>query len=162
LAAALGEAVLTIREVDPHLIPNGGIRVGYALPGATTQNEVCTSDNATTIRFGADLDVARVILTVIRHDACLRSAAALRCTPDILHCIIDDLALDACAYPPAPPGSGSMDWGVESCCRDDVPDVIYGPKTAKNDPVLWIIAETPADVARNILMLSGCISYTSL
>ncbi|WP_062398733.1 thiamine-phosphate synthase family protein [Methanogenium cariaci] len=115
MAAALGEAVLTIREVDPHLIPNGGVSVWVMpSPGATTQNEVCTSDNATTIRFGADLDVARVILTVIRHDACLRSAAALRCTPDILHCIIDDLALDACAYPPAPPGSGSMDWGGSS------------------------------------------------
>lgn len=165
VTGALQEAAtLIVAEADSRLIPaRGGIRMGYALPGATVVNDVCAVDggivqpfsSAVTARFGTDAGVARVLLTIIRHEGCLRSVAALRCTPDILHCVTDDLALDACAYPPSPPGSGTMDWGVESCCRDGVPDVIYLRKTERNDPFLWIITETPADVARTIRMLSG-------
>ncbi|WFN35039.1 hypothetical protein L1S32_02670 [Methanogenium sp. S4BF] len=166
--AALQEAASAIAAgADSQLIPKEGIRMGYAIQGATAQNDVCSKDsriteNPSVIRFGADPVVARVILTIIRHEGCLRSAASVRCTPEILRSITDDLALDACAYGTSPPGSATMDWGVESCCREGVPDIIYGQKMAGNDVILWIIAETPADVARNIIMLSGCISYTSL
>jgi predicted fused transcriptional regulator/phosphomethylpyrimidine kinase len=164
VSEALREAAsLIAAEADPRLNPEGGIRMGYALPGAATQNDVCTTDsNTTSVRFGADPGVARAILTIIRHEGCLRSVAAVRCTKEILRCITDDLVLDVSSYSYAPPGSGTMDWGVESCCRAGVPDVIYRQKTAKKEPLLWIVAETPADVARNIIMLSGCISYTSL
>ena len=170
--ASLREAVSSITaEADLRLIPGGGIRMGYALPGATTQNEVCAVEGgiehrdrsfAGTLRFGADPGVAKVILTIVRHDACLRSVASLRCTREILRCVTDDLMLDAALYGLAPPGSDIMDWGVESCCRDGVPDVIYGQGTPENGFVLWLIGENPADVARNIIMLSSCISYTSL
>ena len=169
VAATLCEAVALIAaEADSRLIPEGGIRVGYALPGAVSQNEVCVVEGGimqnTTgpIRFGADSGVTRVILTIIRHEACLRSVASLRCTKEILRCVTDDLELDAAAYGPSPPGSDIIDWGVESCCRDGVPDVIYGQGTPENGVFLWLTGETPADVARNIIMLSGCISYTSL
>ncbi|KAF1079027.1 hypothetical protein MKMG_00036 [Methanogenium sp. MK-MG] len=37
VAAALCEAALIIRKADPRLIPDGGISMGYALPGAGTQ-----------------------------------------------------------------------------------------------------------------------------
>ena len=176
VAQALQEAATLIAaEADPRLIPKKGIRMGYALHGATTRDDVCavggnsdTPDTFGTPRipiqtgFGTDGGAARVLLTIIRHEGSLRSTAAVRCTKEILRCITDDLALDAALYPRAPPGSGTMDWGVESCCRDGVPDVIYGQKTDENDLILWIVAENPANVARNIIMLSGCISYTSL
>ncbi|MDE4907259.1 phosphomethylpyrimidine kinase [Methanogenium marinum] len=164
VAQALQEAAAIIAaEADPRLVPEGGIRMGYALHGATTPNDVCAVDNTSAhVRFGTDAGVARLLLTIIRHEGCLRSAAAVRCTTEILRCITDDLALDGAPYPDAPPGTGTMDWGVESCCRDGVPDAIYGQKTDKKDLILWIIAENPANIARNIIMLSGCISYTSL
>lgn len=165
VADALAEAASRIAaEVDSRLIPDHGIRVGYALPGATTDAEVCAAHSAIspTVHWGGDAEMARVILTVIRHEPCLRSVVSVRCTEEVLRCAEEDCAFDALPYASAPPGSGTMDWGVESCCRDGVPDIIYGQKTAGNDLVLWIITETPADGARNIIMLSGCISYTSL
>lgn len=166
--AALQDAACSIAvEADVGLIPEEGIRMGYAVAGAAAPHDVCSVDGGIgqqlpVIRFDADSVVARVILTIIRHEGCLRSAASVRCTKEILRCATDDLSLDACAYGPAPPGIGTMDWGVESCCRGGVPDVIYGQKTSGNDIILWIIADTPAEVARNIIKLSGCISYTSL
>ncbi len=164
ITAALQKAArLITAEADSRLIPEGGFRMGYALPGATIPDDVCAVDgNTATVCFGIDAGVARVILTIIRHEGCLRSVAAVRCSGKILRCLTDDLALDVSSYTNAPPGSVTMDWGVESCCRDGVPDVIYGQNLAKNDALLWIVAENPADVARNIIMLSGCISYTSL
>ena len=165
-ASLLTEAASRIRSgADARLIPEGGIRMGYALPGATTVADVCAVNGTipSATQWGRDTDAARVILTVIRHDPSLRTAVSVRCTDEILRCATDDCAFDAIRYPsPAPPGSGTMDWGVESCCRHGVPDCIYGQKTAAGDMVLWIIAETPADGARNLIMLSGCISYTSL
>ena len=162
LQTALQEAASAITAA-PELIPPEGIRMGYALHGARSLDEVCgLVYNPPLTHIETDPAIARVILTIIRHDGCLRSAASLRCTRKILECITDDLALDACRYGAAPPGSGTMDWGVESCCKQDVPDVIYGPRMNQNGAILWMIAETPADVARNIIMLSGCITYTSL
>jgi predicted fused transcriptional regulator/phosphomethylpyrimidine kinase len=163
LQIALEEAAWEIRTADPQLIPEGGIRMGYTLPGARAPDDVCSVVyGSPSVSLTADPLVARILLTIIRHDNCLRAAAAVQCTKDILHCLTDDLALTACAYRNGPPGSGTMDWGVEHCCRNGVPDVIYGQNTGDTAVILWIIAETPADVARNIIMLSGCITYTSL
>jgi len=172
VATLLTEAASRIHaETDPRLIPDHGIILGCALPGATTVSDVCAVNCATpsAVRWGggpdanedADTDIARVILTVIRHDPALRTAVAVRCTEDVLRCATDDCAFDVVCYPTAPPGSGTMDWGIESACRDGVPDGIYGQKTSTGDTVIWIFAETPADGARNLIMLSGCISYTS-
>jgi len=180
VSTLLTEAASRIHaETDPRLIPDHGIILGCALPGATTVSDVCAVNCATpsAVRWGGDADadpnpdpnpntdpgpdIARVILTVIRHDPALRTAVAVRCTEDVLQCATDDCAFDVVCYPTAPPGSGTMDWGIESACRDGVPDGIYGQKTSAGDTVLWIFAETPADGARNLIMLSGCISYTS-
>ncbi len=163
LRIALEEAAWETRTADPQLIPEGGIRMGYALSRARAPDDVCSVVyDPPAISVTADPAVARILLTIIRHDNRLRAAAAVQCTKEILHCVTDDLALTASAYRNGPPGSGTMDWGVEYCCRNGVPDVIYGQNMGDTATILWIIAETPADVARNIIMLSGCISYTSL
>ncbi|MFA5397495.1 MAG: hypothetical protein GX097_03915 [Methanomicrobiales archaeon] len=161
---ALQKAAIVIAAgADPKLVPDGGIRMGYALSGARSADEVCSIvQNPPRIGFGNDPIIARVILTIIRHDRSLRAVAGVRCTRKILECITFDHALDACLYAPAPPGSGTMDWSVESCCRDGVPDVIYGQRIDENTVILWIIGETPTDVARNIIMLSGSTTNTSL
>ncbi|WAI00872.1 thiamine-phosphate synthase family protein [Methanogenium organophilum] len=165
VASALTEAASRIAtEVDLRLITNHGIRMGCTLPRATTGSDVCVVDCVTrpAVRWGEDPDVARVILTVIRHESSLRSVVSVRCTEAVLRYAEDDCAFEAVPYAPSQPGSGTIDWGVESCCRDGVPDIIYGQKSDTDDIMLWIIAETPAEGARNIIMLSGCISYTSL
>lgn len=174
VSTLLTEAASRINaEADLRLIPDHGIIMACALPGATTVSDVCAVNCATpsAVRWGGDADpgpdpdpdpdAARIILTVIRHQPALRTAVAVRCTADVLQCATDDCAFDVVRNPSAPPGSGTMDWGIESACRDGVPDGVYGQKTTAGDTVIWIFAETPADGARNLIMLSGCISYTS-
>jgi hydroxymethylpyrimidine/phosphomethylpyrimidine kinase len=54
-------------------------------------------------------------------------------------------------------GISSMDWGIASCCKKGIPDVIFrkGASTAESRIILF--GEGPADVANNIIICSNRI-----
>ncbi len=134
----LTEAVeLLTRSMDVRLIPLNGVMLGYAIRGARDKNGVAAvkggiiSENekprsAGSVGFGADEDIARIILTVMRFDPGIRCAATLRCSRNLVNCM-ESLFL-ACASIKAaagPAGVSTMDWSVASCCRNGVPDVCF-------------------------------------
>ena len=121
-------------EMSPSLVSGMGSNIGYALHGARTTMDVAGVQGGIVIAgsrvhlaggvtFGSADGVARVVLTAMRTDPEIRSAAVLHCAQPVLT-ILEGLLLEICDFDRArePPGVSTMDWGVASCCRDGVPD----------------------------------------
>jgi hydroxymethylpyrimidine/phosphomethylpyrimidine kinase len=67
------------------------------------------------------------------------------------------MLLEICTFDRAaePPGVKTMDWGVASCCRQGVPDVIYDLGAVGKEAMIRILGENPDGVVKNILKLSA-------
>jgi predicted fused transcriptional regulator/phosphomethylpyrimidine kinase len=162
-------AGLLIRSLDIRLIPLHGTLLGYAIHGARDKNGVAAVTGgivaghekpqaAGPCDFGVDEDIARIILTAMRFDPTIRSAATLRCSRNIQQ-VIESLLLECSSFEPAqkPPGISTMDWGVASCCKEGVPDVCYLRGGQGIESGIILFGEDPVDVANNIIMISNRI-----
>jgi predicted fused transcriptional regulator/phosphomethylpyrimidine kinase len=158
---------ILLEGISPALLPRAGANLGYALPGARVPGDVAAIMGGIVERggkvlppdataFGADAGVARVILTAMRTDPEIRSAAVIRFSPKILG-VAGDLLLETCGFDRAkePPGVSTMDWGVASCCRDGVPDAIFDRGAQGLEGLIRILGEEPVAVAKKILQISS-------
>ncbi|HVN66324.1 MAG TPA: thiamine-phosphate synthase family protein [Methanomicrobiales archaeon] len=164
----LGAAVrLLAGEMSPALIPSAGAEIGYALVGARGPGDVATIRERIVkkgggvhipgdIAFGAGVEVARIVITAMRTDPGIRSAAVIRFSPAIL-AVIEDLLLETCSFDRTkePPGVSTMDWGVAFCCRDGVPDAVYDRGAPGKEGLVRLFGEEPVHVARTIISISG-------
>ena len=157
-------------EMSPSLVSGMGSNIGYALRGARTTMDVAGVQGGIVIAgsrvhlaggvtFGSADGVARVVLTAMRTDPEIRSAAVLHCAQPVLT-ILEGLLLEICDFDRArePPGVSTMDWGVASCCRDGVPDVIFDRGAPGREPLIRILGEEPVSVARTIVAVSHRVS----
>jgi hydroxymethylpyrimidine/phosphomethylpyrimidine kinase len=158
------------QSMDPSLIPEVGINIVYALPGARNRDEVAavdgrivrsrgTSHPVGPVTFGASDHVARIVLTAMKFDPGIRSAANIRYSHQIIR-ILQDLFLEICSFDrnAEPPGTQTMDWGVAFCCKGGVPDIIYDRGAVGKEPMVRILGENPADVANMMLKISNHIA----
>jgi hydroxymethylpyrimidine/phosphomethylpyrimidine kinase len=154
-------------KIDPRLIPDQGLLFGFAVRGARDSSGIgavrggirpgpADENQDRMYGFSSDPVIARIILTAMKFDPLIRSAAVARCTPGIL-VQVENLFFDLCIFDAAqePPGISTMDWGVASCCRDGVPDVIANRPSAGKPAYLRFFGETPEEVATNIIMVSN-------
>jgi hydroxymethylpyrimidine/phosphomethylpyrimidine kinase len=152
--------------ISPALLPAAGANIGYALPGARVPRDVAAVEGGIVRRgrsvqppggvvFGAGGGLAGVVLTAMRTDPAIRSAAVIRFSPAALT-ILEDLLLETCEFDRSrePPGVSTMDWGVASCCRDGVPDVIFDRGAAGKEGLIRILGEDPVTVAQAIVSVS--------
>ena len=157
-------------EMSPSLVPGGGSNIGYALRGARTTMDVAGVRGGIVITgsrvqpaggltFGSAEGVARVVLTAMRTDPAIRSAAVIHCCPAIL-AILEELLLEVCEFDRArePPGVSTMDWGVASCCREGVPDVIFDRGAPGREPLVRILGDEPVSIAQTIVAVSHRLS----
>ncbi len=162
-------AALLERSMDIRLIPNKGAGLAYAIHGARDKNGVAAVQGgiiqehekphaAGPCAFGADEDIARIVLTAMKFDPRMRCVATLRFSRNIL-LIIESLLLECTSFDPAsePPGISTMDWGVASCCKEGVPDVCYDTGGVEKEGIIRFFAEDPIDVTNNIIMISNRI-----
>lgn len=170
LNALTDTAGLLTRSMDARLIPPHGARLGYAIRGARDKEGVAAVKGggivagreelpaAGACEFGVDEDIARIILTVMRFDPGIRSAASLRCSGAVLK-VMERLLLDCRPFEQgkAPAGIGTMDWNIASCCKEGVPDVCYPYPSGGDESVFIILGEDPVDVSNNIIMISNRI-----
>jgi len=169
VAAALLERFLDIR-----LIPKKGAQLAYAIHGARDKNSVATVQGgiiqehgkahaAGTCAFGADEDIARIVLTVMKFDPRMRCVATLRFSRNILM-VIESLLLECTSFDPASesPGISTMDWGVASCCKEGIPDVCYDYGGEGKEALIRFFGEDPIDVTNNIIMISNRIIHMEL
>jgi predicted fused transcriptional regulator/phosphomethylpyrimidine kinase len=171
----LENAVTLLAErMDARLIPEVGMNIVYALPDARDTDDVAgvlgrivrLGDRVHPvgeIRFGASDHVARIVLTAMRFDPSIRSAANIRFSEAVLE-EAENLMFAICSFDRAhePPGVQTMDWGVASCCKEGVPDVIYDRGAMGKEPMIRILGEEPVTVVQNILKLSNRITYAQL
>ncbi|MCK9631916.1 MAG: phosphomethylpyrimidine kinase [Methanoregula sp.] len=169
--ARLEHAVaLLTQSMSPELVPPAGAQVGYAIRGARDKNGIAAVEDRISgpagamktggpCLFGTDEEIARVILTVMRFDPRRRCAALLRYSDRALKVLDESLFLEAVSFDAtkAPPGISTMDWGVASCCKEEVPDVIYSRGSRDTGAVLILLGEDPAGVANNIIICSNRI-----
>jgi thiamine-phosphate diphosphorylase len=166
----LAEAVeVLIRSLDVRLIPFNGVMFGYAIRGARDKNGIAAvtggiitkndkPHRAGPVDFGVDDGIARVILTVMKFDPRIRSAATLRYSRNLQKSM--ESLLFECASIKAgdgSPGINTMDWSVASCCREGVPDVCFPYAIKGNESTAILFGEDPVDVTNNIIMISNRI-----
>ena len=171
----LVQAVTLLEELmDPRLLPVAGTSIGFAIRGArdadgiaAVQGNIIDDEGrahaAGPSRFGADVHIARIILTIMKFNPVIRTAASVRYSSKAI-AILEDLFLECTSYSVTPeaPGISTMDWGVASCCKDDVPDVIHARGGEEDAGIFYLTGEDPVVVANNILILSGRILYSEL
>lgn len=165
------ELAVTYRKdsMSIQLVPESGVSVGYAIPGARDSNGVAgvpggmvISDGKVTARhpcaFGADEPCARIILTAMKSDPCIRSAATIRFSENVLAVfeamLLECIPLD---HTRKAPGISSMDWGIASSCNDGVPEIIYDTGGKNKPGIIHIFGEDPVVVANNIIICSNRI-----
>ena len=156
-------------SMNPLLIPNSGASLVYAIKGARDRDGVAAvpggivhCDGKVTARrpcaFGADEQCARIVLTAMKFDQLMRSAATLRFSENalamfkgmFLECLPIDRTRKAM-------GISTMDFGVASCCNDGVPDIIFDPGVNKKPGIMYIFGEDPVVVTNNIIICSNRI-----
>jgi hydroxymethylpyrimidine/phosphomethylpyrimidine kinase len=113
--------------------------------------------------FDADARIARIILTTMKFDPAVRSAATIRYSENLV-AVLEDLLLECASFDSAhePPGISTMDWGIASCCNDDIPDIIYTRGGWGKEGFICLTGEEPIVVANNILILSNRILHSEL
>jgi thiamine-phosphate diphosphorylase len=149
-------------SMDRRLIPDRGAEMAYALPDARDPDDVAVfsggidADVCKGVVFGAGGEASTTVLTAMKFDPHIRSAALVRGTPAVLR-ILDDLFFQVCSFDRGsePPGIRAMDWGVAQCCKEGVPDAIYDRSGAGRDAVVRIIGEDPSAVAHAIIKVSN-------
>jgi predicted fused transcriptional regulator/phosphomethylpyrimidine kinase len=164
-----GATALLQRSMDVRLIPKNGARLAYAINGARDKNGVAAVKDGLILEhgkilaggpcaFGADEEIARILLTVMKFDPRMQSVATLRYSRNMLK-VIDSLFLECTSFDTAaePPGISSMDWGVASCCKQGVPDVCYDTGGKGKEGIVRLFGEDPVDVSNNIIMISNRI-----
>ncbi len=164
-----GAVELLTRSLDIRLIPPSGVMFGYAVAGARDKTGIAavkggiTKEHEKPVRagpcgFGVDDDIARIILTAMKFDPRIRSAATLRCSVNLLKSM-ESLFLECTPIKSSEgvTGVSTMDWNVASCCREGVPDVCYPYRSGGNEPLAVLFGENPIDVTNNIIMISNRI-----
>jgi len=158
-------ASLLADKIQHDLVPDGGAQLAYARKGARDDTDIacvrgglCLESgcfDAPEVGFGGGGMIATVLLTAIKFDPRIRSAAIIACTPAAVK-TMDGRFFEICSFDPRkePPGIRTMDWGVAQCCRDGVPDAIYSRRTGDTGAIIRLFGEDPQGIANNILMLS--------
>lgn len=152
-------------NVPRNLVPPGGVQLAHARKGASDEGDIacvrgglCMGNknyDLLSVGFGNVGMIATVLLTAMKFDPSIRSAAIIACTPAAVK-KMEGRFLEICSFDPLnePPGIRTMDWGVAQCCRDGVPDAIFSLRTGDGGAIIRLFGEDPQGIANNILMLS--------
>jgi predicted fused transcriptional regulator/phosphomethylpyrimidine kinase len=168
--ARLSEAAGQLEQSMPgQLLPAAGGNIAYAIRGARSLYDIAAvtkgfqADHGSVrcsgqVAFGVDERLARTILTVIKFDPAVRSAASIRFSDDSLQ-ILSDMFLECAETRDVnPPGSSSqVDFAISSCCSKGVPDVVAVHGSSPETSVIWLFDEGPVRLASNIIILSNRI-----
>lgn len=152
------------RTVPVAFVPEVGMNIGYALPGASTPDEVCAL-RGRIIRigdrvevtgpaaFGASRHIARVILTAIRFHPAMLSATNLRYRAQHAPRLRSArLTLGTFDRAREPKGVSSLEWGTEQAIAEAgrMPDVIYDAGSVGKEPMMRVLGRDPTDVLRKV------------
>jgi len=150
----------SLESLDPGLIPEVGINVGYALVGALEPEEVAAFEGRVVrvgrggkktgcAKFGASKHVARIVLAAMSHDPDMRCAMNMKYSEKNLSaCRRANLTISTFDRAEEPEGVSSMTWGVHKAISDfgSVPDVIYDKGGIGKEPMIRLLGKDIDDV----------------
>lgn len=156
------------RFLPKDLVPEVGINFAYALPFAESLEEVCAlsrrivreGDGVSSPgcpEFGASTHVARIILTAMRFNPLMMSAANLKYDERMIkRCDEMGLSVGHFRREYEPGGVSSMTWGTEQAISEkgEVPDIICDKGEVGKEPMCRILGTDPSDVLSKIRKIS--------
>lgn len=171
---ALARAATTIREKPSLAKLSAEVQsnFGYALPGATTHEEVAAfpgrivrlPEGLATIRppaFGASRHIASVILAAMQSHPQLRSTMNIRFSEAVLQ-KANEKGLTAAGFDRTKEPKevkeregSSLEWGTGEALRgtSEVPDLVYDRGDVGKEPMVRILGTDPQDVLRKLFLL---------
>ncbi len=153
------------------LIPEVQSNLGYALPYAETNDDVAAfPGRLTRLRdsiarvsapsFGASRHVAKIILTLMRHDPEFRSVMNIRFSEGILAaCQGAGMRVRSFDRTQEPADvkkkeGSSLEWGTEVVLQEgSIPDVIFDRGDLGKEPMVRVIGRNPEEVVRKVLKI---------
>ena len=150
--------------LDPTLIPEVGINLGYAVLGALEPEEVAAFSGRIcrvgrrAVRtgspmFGASKHVARIVLAASSHDPETRCAMNIKYSErNLAACRSAKFRISSFDRAEEPRGVSSMTWGVHRAIESlgKMPDVIFDKGGVGKEPMIRILGKTPSDVLRKL------------
>lgn len=144
------------------LVPEVGINLGYAVPGAQDAGDVCAitgrivrvGNRAKAVgppAFGASRHVARIILAAMGNDPSRRSAMNVRFSEKLVErSRAAGLALGTFDRQAEPAGAKTMEWGTQEAIRGAVhfPDAIYDRGGPGKVAMIRFLGREPAEVVK--------------
>lgn len=116
--------------------------------------------------FGVSSHMARLVLSIMKHDPSKRSAANIKYDPKIID-ICEKLGLKVSFYDRNDEPEdvkqvegGTIPWGVEAAVKKigGVPDVIYHRGAWGKEPSISLIGTSAVDVAKTVVCISKLFS----
>jgi hydroxymethylpyrimidine/phosphomethylpyrimidine kinase len=158
----LENAVEEFKRMAPlYMIPEVGSNFGYALPMASSLEDVCAvrgrmsrEDDCIrsgTLDYGVSKHVGTIILTAMRFDLEMRSAVNLRFDDDTIERAHSaGLKVEEFDRSEEPQGRSTMEWGVESVALKGarLPDVIFDKGSVGKEAMIRLLGRNPHDVLR--------------
>jgi hydroxymethylpyrimidine/phosphomethylpyrimidine kinase len=154
-----------IKRLPTSFIPEVGINIGYALPKATTKNEICalsgriinTSDGIQicgNLRFGGSIHISSIILAAMKHHQQFRSAMNIAYSKDNLSfCTDSGLTISSFDRTNQPKTMDStMEWGTSYALEhsNNIPDIVYDTGSIGKEPMIRIIATNPLQLYQKL------------
>jgi hydroxymethylpyrimidine/phosphomethylpyrimidine kinase len=153
--------------MDVSLLPEGGGNIAFAVRNARDGRDVASVRGGIVAKngriqptgqceFDSGADIPRVVLTVMKFDPEMRSAAVIRYSDRALS-LLQDITTGCCTVRKAggrSAGISTMDWGIASCCADGVPGAIHDPGAGGSGGLIYCIGEDVMETASTIIILS--------
>lgn len=155
-----------------HLIPEVQSNMAVALPNARGHKDVAgfpgrivrMGQNVVAVgypQFGASKHVANIVLTAMKHDPEKKAAMNLRYSPEIiesakrLHFTVASFDRRKEPHTVKDREGSSLEWGTEEAIKSfgAVPDLIYDLGDMGKEPIVRILAESPARLGEMVLLL---------
>lgn len=143
------------------LIPEVGVNIVMALPGAKDRSQVVglsgriirAGGRAVMTGFpelGGSEHMANVVLTAIQHDPRIRSAMNIKYSPENLRAC-RELGLTVASFDRAkePKGVKTMEWGTAQAIKKigRVPQVVFDKGSVGKEAMIRLLGATPDEVA---------------
>ncbi|MGC9060197.1 MAG: thiamine-phosphate synthase family protein [Thermoplasmata archaeon] len=158
-----------LKTLKNDYIPEVGTNIGFALPDASSKNDVCAIDGRIVrstegpkviekVKFGAGDHIPRIILTVMKFDPEKRSAMNLRYAPETVE-KAKRLGFVVGTFSRKEEKENvkdsTMEWGTELAIRSvgTVPDMIYDLGDVGKEPMIRLIAADPPELLKKLKKL---------
>jgi len=149
--------------LQPSLMPEVGINIAFALPGAVIHDDICSiagrivyTDTPTQVgecRFNVSRHVASIVLSAMQYDPSKRAAMNIAYSETNLQACRDaKLTIGTFDRAQEPSGVSTMEWGTDQAIKNSgqVPDIVWDCGGGGKEAMIRIIGTEPSTVVNKV------------